>query len=220
MESLNNLYEQYYQLIDNCQKTNNDEYCNDLLRYNITEEYYNKVNRATDLLRNFYDNYMSGERIKDLIFNKINDKRPENIKFCILIDVLRCYDGLSHPTSFTTPEGVALMILLGKFLEIGRIESYEQLGKVKSSTTSLIDIIPYLSEVSGELGHKYSLFVSTIFKDESPEIDTLYRKILYNLCKRIAEVDNEISLSEQEWLNEIALLNDDNPDNDIDVSGM
>lgn len=40
------------------------------------------------------------------------------------------------------------------------------------------------------------------------------------MCKRIAEVDGEISLSEKEWLNEIALLNDDDPANDIDVSNI
>ena len=28
-----------------------------------------------------------------------------------------------------------------------------------------------------------------------------------------------MSLSEQEWLNEIALLNDDDQDNDIDING-
>ena len=44
--------------------------------------------------------------------------------------------------------------------------------------------------------------------------------LLYNLCKKIAEVDGEISFSEKEWLNEIALLNDDDPDNDIDISGL
>ena len=112
------------------------------------------------------------------------------------------------------------MILLGKILCVGEIQSYEQLKSVNSAVLSLIDIIPYVSVCSEELGNKYSLFLSTMLAKESPDIDRLYRMLLYNLCKRIAEVDGEISLSEKEWLNEIALLNDDDPDNDIDISGL
>jgi hypothetical protein len=40
------------------------------------------------------------------------------------------------------------------------------------------------------------------------------------LCKAIAEVDGEISEAEEEWLNEIALLNDDDSNNDVDISGL
>lgn len=74
---------------------------------------------------------------------------------------------------------------------------------------------------SEELGNRYSLFMSTIFEDiDAMDIDRLYRMLLYNLCKSIAEVDGVISPAEQDWLNEIALLNDDDPNNDIDVSGL
>lgn len=55
---------------------------------------------------------------------------------------------------------------------------------------------------------------------ESPDLDKCYRKLLYNLCKKIVEVDGKITLSEKEWLNEITLLNDDDPDNDIDMCGV
>ena len=105
-------------------------------------------------------------------------------------------------------------------MNLGDIYSYDQLGTVNSATVSLIDIIPYLSECSDELGPKCSLFMSTIFEKEAPDIDRLYRMLLYNLCKKIAEVDDEISISEKEWLEEIALLADDDPDNDIDISGL
>lgn len=112
------------------------------------------------------------------------------------------------------------MVLLGKILCVGEIQTYEQLKSVNSATLSLIDIIPYISECSDELGNRYSLFLSSMIEKESPDIDRLYRMLLYNLCKKIAEVDGEISYSEKEWLNEIALLNDDDPDNDIDISGL
>lgn len=220
MNSLDNLYEQYYNLIEKIQENTNSGFTTDLLQYGITKEYFEEVVKATGLLQNFYDKYLTIDNIRNAVFEKISDNHAENVKFCMLIDVLRCYDGLGHPTSFTTPEGIALMVLLGKIMSIGEINSYEQLETVNSATLSLIDIIPYISECSDELGQKYSLFMSTIFEKEASDIDRLYRMLLYNLCKRIAEVDGEISISEKEWLEEIALLADDDPDNDVDISGL
>ncbi len=221
MESVEILYEQYYNLLERIQESNSNDFATDLLQYNITQDYYSQVDKAAGLLKNFYDKYLKGAAdIEEAINGRFQNNRAQNVKFGLLIDVLRCYDGLDHPTSFTTPEGIALMILLGKILCISEILSYEQLESVNSATLSLIDIIPYISECSEELGNRYSLFLSTILEKESPDVDRLYRMLLYNLCKKIAEVDGEISISEREWLNEIALLNDDDPDNDINISGL
>jgi hypothetical protein len=138
----------------------------------------------------------------------------------LIIDVLRCYDGLGHPTTFTTPEGIALLIFLDKILGNKEITSFSHLETVSSATVSLIDIIPYISECSESLGSRYSLFLPTLIAKKSPDIEPLYRRLIYNLCKTIAAVDGEITITEQEWLNEIALLNDDDPDNDIDIKGL
>ena len=219
MESLNNFYKQYYNLLVNIQEPTDNGITTDLLQYGITKEYYEEVVKATGLLQNFYEKYLTNDNICSAVCDRLNDNHPENVKLCILIDVFRCYDGLNHPTSFTSQEGIALMILLGKIIGIGEINSYEQLRAVSSSTLALVDILPYIGDCSDSLGQKYSLFLSTFF-DEAQDIDRLYRLLLYNLCKRIAEVDGEISISEKEWLEEIALLADDDPNNDIDVSGL
>ena len=220
MESLDNLYVQYYNLIENIQENADNGFATDLLQYGITKEYYEEVVKATILLQNFYDKHLANDVIRSVVSERLDDNSAENVKFCMMADVMRCYNGLGHPTSFTTPEGIAFMVLLGKVFGLGEINSYEELGAINSATLSLTDIIPYISEFSDELGQKYSLFMSTIFDKESSEIDRLYRRLLYNLCKKITEVDGVMSLSEKEWLNEIALLNDDDPDNDIDISGL
>ena len=220
MESLDNLYVQYYNLIENIQENADNGFATDLIQYGITKEYYEEVVKATSLLQNFYDKHLTNDDIRSAICEKLDDNSVENVKFCMMADVMRCYDGLGHPTSFTTPEGIAFMVLLGKVFGLGEVNSYDELESVNSATLSLIDVIPYISEFSDELGKKYSLFMSTIFDKKSPDIDRLYRKILYNLCKKITEVDVIMSLSEKEWLNEIALLNDDDPDNDIDISDL
>ena len=217
MESIEILYEQYYNLLERIQENSSSDFATNLLQYDITQDYYNQVDKAAGLLKNFYDKYLKGSNIEEPINERFQSRRVENVKFVLLIDVLRCYDGLDHPSSFTTPEGIALMILLGKILCVGEIQSYEQLESVSSATLSLIDIIPYISECSEDLGNRYSLFMSRMIEKKSPDIDRLYRMLLYNLCKKIAEVDGKISFSEKEWLNEIALLNDDDPNNDIDI---
>lgn len=220
MESIENLYEQYYNLLEGIQENCSDEFTTNLLQYGITRDYYNQVDKATELLLKFYEKYLKKADLEESINEFFQDKRTENIKFCLLIDIIRCYEGLDHPTTFTTPEGIALMLLLSKILCIGGIQSYEQLEFVNTTTLSLIDIIPYINECSYELGNRYSLFLSTFLKQDSSKTDHLYRMLLYNLCKKIAEVDEEISLSEKEWLNEIALLNDEDSNNDIDISWL
>ncbi len=219
MDAFAQLYEKYYLLKNNLQD-NQTGFKTNLIQYGITKDYYDKIDHATGLLYKFCDVKLTNATIRNAVANRLNDSHSENVKFCVLVDVLRCYDGLNHPTSFTTPEGIALMVLLGKILDLGKIMSYEQLEAVDTTTLSLIDIIPYINECSDVLGQKYSLFMSTIFEKKTPDMDCIYRRLLYNLCKKIAEVDGEITLSEQEWLNEIALLNDEAPDNDIDISGL
>ena len=219
MDKFSQLYDQYTLYKEKVNKDDSD-FTTDLLQYGITEDYFNKVSRAVELLLKFYEVKLSNTTIRNAVAYRLNHNYTENVKFCLLIDVLRCYDGLGHPTTFTTPEGIALMVLLDKLIGENRIEAYEQLSEIDSATLSLIDLVPYLSECSEQLGSRYSLYLPTIFEKKAPEIEQLYRRTLYNLCKTIAEVDSEITAAEEEWLNEIALLNDDDPDNDVDISGL
>ena len=219
MGKFQSLYEQYSLLKDKLKENVND-FSADLLQYGITEDYYRKVDEATELLLTFYNARLDNAAIHNALAYRLNDNHAENVKMCLLIDVLKCYDGLSHPSTFTTPEGTALLLLLDKLLGIGEINSYAHLGAVSSPTLSLIDIIPYVSECSEGLGTNYSLYLPTILQKRSSKNEHLYRRLIYNLCKAIAEVDSEISEAEEEWLNEIALLNDDDPNNDVDISGL
>ena len=217
MDKFNELYDQYALYKEKLNEEDTD-FTTDLQRYGITSDYYHKVEKATELMTRFYDSKLANSTIRSAVEYRLNDYHAENLKFCLLIDVLRCYDGLNHPTTFTTPEGIALLMLLDKIIGNKDIMSYRQLETVRPATLSLIDIVPYISECSEQLGSRYSLFLSGIFKKKAPAVDSLYRRLMYNLCKTIAEVDGVISVSEEEWLREIALLNDDDSNNDIDIS--
>lgn len=219
MDSFVELYDQYSNYKE-IAKEDSSDFTTDLLRYDISKEYFYKVMRAVESLCRFYDAKLANPTIRNAVAYRLNSNNSDNAKFCLLIDILRCYDGLNHPTSFTRPEGIALMILLDKLIGKSEIIDYRQLGSVSAATLSLIDLVPYINECSEQLGAKYSLYLPVIFEKKAPALERLYRRLLYNLCKTIAEVDGEISLAEDEWLNEIALLNDDDPSNDIDICGF
>lgn len=220
MESLEVLYEQYNSLLIDLQDNNSSDLTTDLLQYGINRDYFDKVNNAILLLQKFRDHYLLNKEIRSAVSARLKNDRTYNVEFCLLIDVLRCYDGLDHPTTFNTPEGIALMVLLERILRQSKIERFEQLNSVSPATLKLIDIIPFLVECSYEIGNRNTLFLSSIFEKYNPEIDRTYRRLLYKLCKQIAEVDGEISVSEDDWLKEVALLNDDHLENDIDVVGL
>lgn len=219
MDKFSQLYDQYT-LYKEKVNENDSDFTTNLLQYDITEDYFFKVSRAVELLHRFYEAKLTNTTIRNAVAYRVNHNHENNVKFCLLIDVLRCYDGLSHPTTFTTPEGIALMLLLDKIIGESRLMTYDQLSVVDSVTLSLIDFVPYLSECSEQIGSRYSLYLPIIFEKKAPDMGKLYRRILYNLCKTIAEVDGEITAAEEEWLNEIALLNDDDPNNDIDITGL
>lgn len=219
MDKFSLLYDQYalYK-----KKVNGDDsdFTTNLLQYGIAEDYFIKVSSAIELLIRFYETKLTKTKIRNAVAYRLNHSHADNVKFCLLIDVLRCFDGLNHPTTFTTPEGIALMILLDKVIGDNKIVVYRQLESVNSTTLSLIDLIPYISDCSEQLGSTYSLYLPSILERKNTDIERLYRRILYKLCKTIAEVDGFISEAEEDWLNEIALLNDDDPNNDIDISGL
>ncbi len=219
MDKFNHLYDQFALYKEKANR-NDTDFTTNLLQYGIKENYFLKVNKAIELLVDFYDAKLADSSIRSAVSYKLNQCRKDDVKFCLLIDMLRCYDGLSHPTTFATSEGIALLVLLDKIIGERKIMAYDQLGAVSPDTLSLIDLVPCLSECSEQLGSKYSLYLPTVFEKEEADMERLYRRILYNLCKTIAEVGGEISTAEKEWLNEIALLNDDASSNDIDISNF
>lgn len=66
MESLEILYEQYYNLIEKIQENTSNELRIDILQYGITKVYYENIDKATGLLQNFYDKYLMIEKLEIL----------------------------------------------------------------------------------------------------------------------------------------------------------
>lgn len=220
MESFKYFYDQLSSIKSVFQENMEDRQCTDLTKYDITEKYFCNINKAADNICDFANNYLISDEFRGILQTIIDNDNDDNVKLCILVDVMRCFDGMDHPTSFTTPEGIALLVLLNKFFGERIIESFEDLQEIDSGTLSLTNLLPYISECSYEIGNRSNLFISTVLEDIDYHLDYNYRLSIFNLCKNIAEVDGIIEQSEKEWLEEIARLDDDDITNDIEVDNI
>ncbi len=220
MESLNSYHFQLKLLMEKF----TDEHCYDtavdLSQNGVTESYFGNVSDAAQAITDFYKEYLSLPDFSKQINTKYSFDSESDVKLALIIDVLRCYDGLGHSTSFNTPEGIAIMIFLGKIYEVERIYSFKDLSDIDFGTVSLIDIIPYIDQCSQEIGNTNALLISSVLESTDPDADILYRQLLYKLCKSIASVDGNLAIEEKEWLEEIARLDDDDLTNDIDVNDI
>ena len=220
MDSLNSYHFQLKLLMEKF----TDEHCYDtavdLSQNGVTESYFGNVSDAAQAITDFYKEYLSLPDISKQISTKYSFDSESDVKLALIIDVLRCYDGLGHSTSFNTPEGIAIMIFLGKIYEVERIYSFKDLSDIDFGTVSLIDIIPYIDQCSQEIGNTNTLLISSVLESTDPDADILYRQLLYKLCKSIASVDGNLAIEEKEWLEEIARLDDDDLTNDIDVNDI
>lgn len=197
--------------------------CDDSLHVNliqcgVTKKYYSDVEASIKLLVEFEKRHLQTQKIINLMGDKLDGFSDEDAKFLVLIDVIRSLEGMGHTTSITTPEGIALLMFMCRLFNIGNIYTYEDLKYIDTATISVFDIIPIIADCSDKLGNRQGLLLSEILEKNDCEIDILYRKLIYNLCKRIAEVDRRISIQEKEWLEGIARLDDDDVTNDIDMS--
>lgn len=200
---------------NDCESDGATAYAN-LAQNGVSKTYFDKINKEADNLIACCNSFVN----VNSEIQKIT-KSSENVpldKLAVLIDFYRCYIGLNHPTSITTPEGVAVLILLCKMLKVGEIKSYTELSKVKETTLNMSDLVGIIEECSEEMGNKDTLIVSKILQRESPSFDKKYRRALYNLCKSIASVDGTIEPAEEEMLQEIARLDDEDSFNDVIVN--
>lgn len=191
----------------------------DITSPKVTPEYFNKIDFATSQLIEFYNDVIARPSTHAILYDYISETKKRDysdLKLCFLIDMLRCYEGLSHPTNLSSPEGVALLLLLSKSFFPGFFFNYGTLSKVPECVINLDAIVPYIVESSEEIGNKDGeIIISKLLHDINPKADILYRQLIYKFCEAVSEVDGIISQSEKEWLMAVLRLDDNDGTNDI-----
>lgn len=203
---------------------NNDEITVDISFNGTTCDYFKKIDMTSSLLISFYERYIATTAVHNALYNNVmlyKRRTFDDLKLCLMIDVIRCYDGLNHSTSLITKEGLGLLLILVKIYIPGVILNFEDLSAVPESIINLDGLIPYISACSDEIGiPSDQSIISTLLQQVSPKSDKLFRGLFYRFCEAIAEADGEISISEKEWLMAILHLDDDDVSNDINIDSI
>lgn len=221
MDSFKKYYDRLKILEINDNKTFDQYMSSDLtidLSSSITsQEYFEKVDCATTNLASFFLHSIETRQVRSILYNylPLKEKRKGDLLLCFMIDILRCFEGLNHPTNLSSPEGIALLILLTKLYSPQFVFTYESLSEIPEKVINLDAIVPYIYECSAELGDTDELIISKPLQNIDSKADILYRELIYHFCEAISKADGHISILEKEWLMSVLRLDDDNPDNDI-----
>lgn len=198
-----------------------NEYSVDLSNDVIDEEYFEKIDYASSSIVALFDNHISNQGIHDTLHELINTRRRKNfddLKLCLMIDVIRCYYGLGHRTSLSSPEGIALLLLLVKLFRNDYTITFQGLDSIPNDIINLDGLVPYISDCSDLIDIPVDeSVISTILLRFDPKYDRSYRIALYRLCEAISTVDGVISVSEREFLMALLHLDDDDVTNDIEI---
>lgn len=204
--------------------TYEDEITVDLSESGVTPEYFDKVDNASSWLISFYNRYVATTLVHNTLYdNTLLYKRRtyDDLKLCLMIDVIRCYQGLDHPTSLNSKEGLGLLILLIKMYKPSYVLTYEGLSAIPESIINLDSLVPYVGACSDEINiSSDKSIISTLLQLVKPKEDKLFREIFYRFCEAISEADGNISISEREWLMCILHLDDDDITNDINIDSI
>ena len=190
----------------------------------ISVEYFDKVDHASTMLRDFYEKYIADPRMHQALHELVNTRHRKNyddLKLMLMIDVIRAYEGLDHSTRLNSPEGIALLLLLVKLFKPDYFIPYEGLKAIPTDIINLDGILPYVAVCSEEVEFTdESIVVSALLQNVHPKADRTYRICLYHLFEAIAEVDGVISQSEREYLMTLLRLDDDDVSNDIIIDSI
>lgn len=217
-------FKDFYEYLESLPAPEPDDYTVDLTNAGISEEYFEKVDHASSMIAQLFDRYINTDNMQKKLHERIRTGRYKNrddVKLCLMIDIVRCYYGLDHRTSLNTPEGIALLLLLVKLFREDYTITYSGLSEIPSSIINLDGLVTYISDCSDEIDIPSDQCVlTTILQDKYPSVDRSYRIALYRFCEAISEVDGVISVSEREFLMALLRLDDEDVTNDIDIDSI
>lgn len=201
-----------------------DEVTVDLTSSGITREYYAKIDERSDAILDFFQNKIANQEVREALkgIATIDGYRDDDdLMLCLLMDIVHCFDGLDHPTSLGTCEGIALLNVMEKVYRPDYYMSFEELSVVPSFIINLDAMVSYIVTcIEATDIMKSQSIVSALLQKVNPEADKEYRILLYRFCEAISEVDGVISIPEREFLMNILRLDDNDVTTDIHTDSI
>ena len=201
-----------------------DEVTVDLTNSGITREYYAKIDERSDAILDFFQNKIANQEVRNALkeITTIEGYRDDDdLMLCLLMDIVHCFDGLDHPTSLSTCEGIALLNVMEKVYRPDYYMSFEELSVVPSFIINLDAMVTYIVAcIEATDIMKSQSIISVLLQKVNPEADKEYRILLYRFCEAISEVDGVISILEREFLMNILRLDDNDVTTDIHTDSI
>lgn len=201
-----------------------DDVTVDLTGSGITREYYAKIDERSDDILDFFQKNIANQSVRDALKEIVTIegyRDDDDIMLCLLMDIVHCFDGLNHPTSLSTREGIALLNVMAKVYRPDYYMSFEELSYIPGfiiNLDAMVTNIVACIEVTDIM--KSQSVVSALLQKVNPVADKKYRILLYRFCEAISEVDGVISIPEREFLMNILRLDDNDVTNDINTDSI
>lgn len=196
----------------------------DLTRSGVTPEYYAKIDERSDDMLDFFQKKIANQAVREALNGMVTIegyRDDEDLMLCLLMDIVHCFDGLGHPTSLDTCEGIALLNMMEKVYRPDYYMSFEELSEVPGFIINLDAMVTYIvSCIEATDIMKSQSIVSALLQQVDPDADKEYRILLYRFCEAISEVDGVISVLEREFLMNILRLDDNDVTTDIHTDSI
>lgn len=196
----------------------------DLTGSGITREYYAKIDERSDAILNFFHSKIANQEVRDALkeIAAIDGcHNDDDLMLCLLMDIVQCFDGLDHPTSLNSREGIALLNVMEKVYYPDYSMSFDKLSVVPGFIINLDAMVTYIVAcIEATDIMKSQSIVSALLQKANPEADREYRILLYRFCEAISEVDGVISIPEREFLMNILRLDDNDVTTDIHTDSI
>lgn len=191
----------------------------DLTSSGVSKKYFTKIDERSDNLLDFFRQTVATQEVRDALRKIVTIEGyqdDDDLMLCLLMDFVYCFDGLNHPTSLNTCEGLALLNVMTKVYRPDYYMSFEELSETPQFIVNLDSMVSYIwGCIEETVIMKSQSIVSVLLQAVNPEADKEYRIILYKLCEAISEADGVISTPEREFLMNVLRLDDDDVSNDI-----
>ena len=221
----NNPFADYFQRLEVIVNQNYDDtaFPSDLTGSGITKEYFSKIDQLSDSLLVFIqDTVITPDVIQKAAKSfPFENKGPEGVMLCFLMDLVNCYEEMNHRTNLSSSEGIALLNILEKVYRPDYYMAYDYLSEVPQIIINLDEMVVFISgciEATPQV--KKESLISSLLQGLDTEADKEYRIRMYYLCEAISEADGKITPSESDYLKSLLRLDDNDINNDILIDSI
>ena len=189
-----------------------------LEKYGIGERYYNDIAGVTLKLGEFKKSLglnVSALDAIDAAYAWQDEDKDQHAMYLIMIDALRCFEGLGTPVSLDTKEGFALIALTWSLMSNEEMPKYEDLWKFYELASGTAGFIQSVKHFADEAYAKDTLALPDVLAKFDYDLRDKYFVLLFRWASIVANVDGTLTEQEKSWLARLTSLRAKSPRNVI-----